>query len=347
MACDAMSFFQVKPFFLDFLFLFGRKTYEQGSYFSSFRHSPRLSPDRPLPLVGRSDIALEICYNLQGAERDRKSVGRPWSVRQTVVYHRLDLRTGACTWLFVKGNDLMKQRVADSESGTAWQTAAEGLSKSLNVHEMVSVWAAKNWRWYLDFLEDSLNEISRRTIEVEVKGKVGACPSQESLEKQAPQSSTTLRFRTIGWTLLFIRRVLRQQPQSTQNGVELTAEGLMAPPPPTEDAGSNGPGFLFSDLQKVLIIEEKVSEVLLVIEGNSSTMGRLGRYYHDVLRDNDAPASLRQSAAASNDVASFAGKLRMLESDMAMLSARSKSLLRLVGDRKTMVSCSAAARGNV
>lgn len=64
MAYDILTFFQVKPFFLDFLFLFGLKIYETGSHFSNLRCSPMRSKrhtEVALPGLGRSDGALEVC----------------------------------------------------------------------------------------------------------------------------------------------------------------------------------------------------------------------------------------------------------------------------------------------
>jgi hypothetical protein len=253
----------------------------------------------------------------------------------------MDMETGSCNWVIVKGNELMKRRVKDMKSPVAWRSVDQGLTYSLKVHSLVAAWSVENWRWYLDYLEGDLNETSRPVLEEGIKSRIGDDGSSEALATPDAEETHGFWLRCSDWARGLINKARLRSVDGYQSDVEMQADGsLPLPPiplPPPAKHGSDGK-FCFLDLQKVQGVEEKVNEALLVMEGNMRTLTRLRKYYNTVLSHSSTPSALRRSKLALADVERFAGNIKVAETDTAMFHARARSLLRLVEDRKTLVS---------
>src|SRR5438046_7112362 len=88
-----LSYLQVMPSFLDFLFTYGIRQYAQDLHLVGFRSDSRLKEvDRGLVVneLGRSGREIRMCYCLKGVEPSNSEPEWGWSIRQTVVYHSLD-----------------------------------------------------------------------------------------------------------------------------------------------------------------------------------------------------------------------------------------------------------------
>ncbi|KAF4628548.1 hypothetical protein G7Y89_g9603 [Cudoniella acicularis] len=177
MLAFALTYHQVMPVFLDFVFPFGLQEYPQDFHFSGFREETRLLPgDRGLeiPQLGRSGCEIRLCYSLKSVEASNNNPGSPWSMRQMAVCHSFDLETGKSFWVLVKGNNIIRDRIKDltgpvssSESELrSFRTTAGALNSSLATHELLCDWCGEEWRWYLNYLEKQLQETSQRALAV-------------------------------------------------------------------------------------------------------------------------------------------------------------------------------------
>lgn len=175
------------------------------------------------------------------------------------------LKTGACFWLFVKGNDLMKRRAKDLKQGAepSWRTPSHGVSNSLMLHESVCAWSTENWRWYFDFLEQELNDISRPTIQAEVKPLLRR-PTSNSIAKSGSHVVVTTADNGSSWArrlqrlLLPIRFATDAYGRSETSSIDL--DDLEACQEPNVDEQTPKPQFTFVDLQGTQQIEEKVHQ---------------------------------------------------------------------------------------
>ncbi|KAM3071949.1 hypothetical protein ACMFMG_008417 [Clarireedia jacksonii] len=167
------TYHQVMPEFLDFIFPFGKPLYTQDFHFSGFRHEERLSEDdRGLNLshLGRSGQDLRMCYSLKSVEPSKGQTNWPWSIRHTAIYHSFDAATGRSFWTFIKGDLLIKKRIEEASMSTrqtstgSFETLSLALSSSLATHLVIFEWCREHWRWYINFLEHTLEEKSRETL---------------------------------------------------------------------------------------------------------------------------------------------------------------------------------------
>ena len=173
----ALSYHQVMPSFLDFLFPFGRQEDAQDFYFSAFRsHFSFDDSSRSLaiPQFGRSGRFYELCYNLKSVENSKYQDDWPWSIRQCAIYHSFDVREGRATWIIVEADPLVKRRLASAigprglPETKSFQSVGKGFEACLATHLIFAEWSSSNWRWYIKFLEEECQDLrksSSRSIE--------------------------------------------------------------------------------------------------------------------------------------------------------------------------------------
>ena len=165
------TYHQVMPAFLDFLFPFGRQEYQKDFHSCGFRHDTCISEfdgGLKIPELGRSGREFQICYSLKSVEPSKDRW--PWSIRQCALYHSFDLETGRSNWIVVKGDQKMKNRikaVVDSQwyaKTSPFQNVERAFVSTLKIHMIILDWSAENWRWFINFLEEDLQSLSRSTL---------------------------------------------------------------------------------------------------------------------------------------------------------------------------------------
>jgi len=344
----ALSYHQAMPSFLDFLFPFGRQEHARDFHFSGFRHETRLDPNRrglQIPELGRSGREIRMCYSLKSVE---ESVGQqqwPWSIRQTAVYHSLDVETGVMSWVVVKGNQLMQRRMESvTESRTFrgennFNNPVRAFVASLALHLVICDWCGEDWRWYISFLEECLQEKTRRTLAVPLESVPSpfAEKSPQALTWSSMSSSIPEKRVYSGLSSIFEKSEPMAPP-------ELPSGPPPPPPPPgipnvVPTASSTGSGpdyggdFSFGDLPRVQHLEDKANEVLLILESNTNVLTELEQHYELVRIHSGWPL-----ADSQGDFSRFKSRLASIVNDLRMQQSRTKTLLRLIADRKSLVS---------
>ena len=169
---SVLTYHQVMPAFLDFLFSFGLQEYPQDFDFSGFRQHTTLSDfDRGLmiPEVGRSGRGYQFCYSLKAVEQSRSQMEWPWSIRQTAIHHSFDVNHGRANWIIIKGDQLMKNRIrlAIKDTGLNGTSdshcVARAFVSTLVIHMVIGDWSCESWRWYINFLQEKFQGTTRRT----------------------------------------------------------------------------------------------------------------------------------------------------------------------------------------
>jgi hypothetical protein len=101
-------------------------------------------------------------------ERSQGDPELPWSIRQSAMYHSFDLESGQSFWVNVKGNKLIENRITEAIEGTVQHTRSEAFSASLTTHQLFCDWSAENWRWYINDLENQLQELAGNALAVPI-----------------------------------------------------------------------------------------------------------------------------------------------------------------------------------
>lgn len=366
-----LTFHQAMPSFLDFMFPFGRQLHGQDFQFGGFRSELRLSSTEKvisLPTLGRSGRGYRMCYSFRSIE-DSKSQSQknwPWSMRQTSIYHAFDVESGRTTWIVVKGSELIRDRVKAATSPdrpsnlTTFESPSRALAASLATHLKFCDWSAENWRWYLNFLSEKLQQKSRRALSTPISPPLAQFPENHFHAATRSRATTwssvktkswkltraaSLKQETWPWTSLLCRYVaqIRRFPISApanEQAPKSAASGRIPPELPpfqsTQRDATEGQEFFFSDLQTIQHIEERANEALLTVKVNNDVMEEIKDHYQSCLESQDCPVDLTFHAQV--DFLKFKKRIISVQKDLKVQQSRAEALLRQVADRKSLVS---------
>lgn len=330
-----LTYHQVMPAFLDFLFPFGKQIYTRDFFFSGFRHENRLtgSDTGPsLPKLNRLGREIRVSYSLKSVEKSGEKHA-PWSVRQTATYHSFDVQTGAALWISVKGNDLIQDRVMTATENLKpdqrpFSTKERAFEESLSVHLINCKWAGEQWRWYLNDLEEELQgSTGRRALSAKV------------VRDRRPEDKEKLEF-------------LRARSMSTKiagSDGQANSVTLLKPPPATgqpekkrtrsvsresriQDSQDQ---FSFEDLRDVQSLEDKANEVIFILNANIDVLKELKDYYQDLVFSEDHAKYF--GANHKTSLGQFVKQIISIINDLRMQITRAGALVRMLGDRKALV----------
>jgi len=119
-----MANFKIVPRFKEFVLLFGARIAENEIGPPSFR-SRTFSPQNALYggqcsagfgketdlRFGALLMSSECAYGLRYAELNHRDIQRPWSVRQTALYHRYDADKKSSTWVMIAPSQKVELRI--------------------------------------------------------------------------------------------------------------------------------------------------------------------------------------------------------------------------------------------
>ncbi len=347
------TFHQIMPAFLDFLSPFGRQEYPKDFRFSALYHENGLTKrdEGPrIPELGRSGREIRICYNLMSVEPSKRQENWPWSIRQTAVYHSFDVETRRANWIIVKGDQLMKKRIMSATAGsggmsdlTSFGTLGQAFASTFATHLILCDWASENWRWYINYLEEMLQDATKRHLSFPVL----QTPPRVYEPTRTPTIASTLSRRKSTFsrsgpqtppaplsplspkspispasTFSFGPYVSPAAPQSTHGWLE-------------SDISDHQQDFSYSDLQRVQYLEEKANDALLVLEADTNILVRLRGFYQSILKSGDSPDEL--SRESTSETLRVEEQMATAENELRMQQSRVKTLLSLLAERKKMV----------
>ena len=344
-----LTYHQVLPSFLDFLFPFGNQQYAQDFQFSGFKFEDRVSDvdvGLSIPQLGWSGRDFQLCYNLKSIETSKGQPEWPWSVRQSALYHSFDVETGRANWIIIKGDQLLKKRIMSATGSRVvpktsnFDTVDRAFASTLAIHVLICEWSRENWRWYINFLEETLQSISRPTLSAMVD------TFSSSIADETPP---LLALCTKSKTEISPRTPVLQRPPAQSYCLNdrpiphcktLSVDDLASPSPeyerlqqPVTTGGHQD--FSFSDFQKIQFIQEKTNDALLVIKVNIDVLTELRQHYLSICESDGWPRGLKLKC--ERDVLRFEKRVVAVEKDLRMQQSRSETLLRLLGDRKSLV----------
>lgn len=93
--------------------------------------------------------------------------------------------------------------------------------------------------------------------------------------------------------------------------------------------------FSFGDLQRVQFLEDKANEVLLILETNIHVLQELELHYKSVRASEHWPDHIFKEGNA--EIVRFYNRITSIINDLRMQLSRTKTLLRLLADRKSLV----------
>ena len=176
MLTQSLTYLQAMPEFLDLLFPFGERAVAQDFYSGGFHQRTRLPKNTPslrVPERAWSGYDYQLCYSLKSVEKSETQPDWPWSVRHCAIHHAFDVVNVRSTWVVVKGDQLIEKRILSATSGQgppeflSYGTIDRAFTAALATQLIMVDWSAENWRWYISFLEDKFDGLTKEAISLD------------------------------------------------------------------------------------------------------------------------------------------------------------------------------------
>ena len=158
-----MTRYRVDPTFLPVLFSFGAEPNLAESGASniasiSAEDASRSKLFRLLEIGFRTHVGIELSYQIRYTEENKRSSVRPWSLRQTGVYHHHSLNPQFDLFIFIhpKEHSLVEESLMSlSESTAASQASLKAICENpFRIHMLLFSSYLDNWRWYFRYLDE-------------------------------------------------------------------------------------------------------------------------------------------------------------------------------------------------
>lgn len=355
MMSEILSYHQVMPSFIDLMASFGRGApydYQYCGFRSDIRLSMRNSA-LAVPRIKRSGQVLELCYSLRAVEPSTSLPNWPWSIKQLAVSHTIDVETGQSTWLVFKADDTIKDRIMSATRSAslpqvnAFQDANEALASSFGIHLILCQWAAEHWRWYVNFLEQKVQDITRVKVFGAVEPPRSPRSARQALAKINPAarsatfslSKTLSRISTWGSVRQSSQRSRGSAPDlsehvSTPGLSENSTNQLLTKKEVIEE--DEDVGFSLDDLQQIQHIEEQIQQAMLVQTTAVKVLEQLRNFYQSLQEHPEWHLNL--SPASRGSLTRFCNHIENIQFDLNSQYTRSETLVTLLANRKNLVS---------
>ena len=161
-----LSYHQITPSYLPFLFVFGLQEGPADPLFADFV-SETSNLDNPLsalsiPSLGRSGRQYQLCFNVKAPAWIASDSA--WSIRQVGAHHQFDVETGKALWMMTRGGTDIYERIRNLTDAYGRpedrdvSTAEATFRGTLPIFLMLAFWALEQWEAYLRYLESLIKE---------------------------------------------------------------------------------------------------------------------------------------------------------------------------------------------
>ncbi|KAI0104319.1 hypothetical protein GGR51DRAFT_549558 [Nemania sp. FL0031] len=171
-----LTYHQVMPTYIDLLLVYGAEEKDRELRYGAFRTRTTFidpEPGNVIPDLKRSGRQHEICYSLKAVTLKDPTNQRPghrWRIRQSAIYHRLDLGTASALWIIADPREAVKKVIGEIlpeglvPRGFSFDSFSGSFNSSLETHLVLAHWASDEWRWYLRTLEETIDNLTRPAL---------------------------------------------------------------------------------------------------------------------------------------------------------------------------------------
>lgn len=339
-----LSHIQVMPSFLDIMFTFRAR--EDPHMRTRLFYETCLGKSQPrltLPFLGISGFRVQHCFNLIGVEKD-ETQDDPWLIRQTAAYHSFDVACRRSTWIVLKGNKLIRDRLQASTAGYRKrhpeypQTVQGCFFANLRSHMLIFQWSAENWESYIDYLEAML----RRPRNVATYGPVLELAKDEGIEMRLKKNETWASLKSRQGTGLSDMMSASSSPTKSGRvfGIFRSSSGLDSqlnqPSPPVSPSLTGTDGkiqdldldelFSFDQLQSLHGLGTRIQEAINILAQNKRLLEEVKQYFKCLIESQNF-LSFVDLKAYTEDVAIFFRGVNKIIREMDNHQARLQDML--------------------
>ncbi|KAK6843884.1 hypothetical protein PG987_004744 [Apiospora arundinis] len=279
------TYHQVSPGFLDLICSFGQQT----NGWNAFLHmhilhqlsSNATHSSMAIPEIGRSGKDLRVAYKLFAMEQQEPEHYNRWVMRQTATYHTLDLAEWKAFWITVKANDLIRQRVDDTNNESCnspcSNPAAEALARSLLIHQVMFDWCTDGWGWYINEIADSVENILRPLTAAPIPHEQGSLDPVpilvQALSLPPEKGDAQTDNKSLSETKIQSRTFPTRFHRERQAQIEYTTERLTILK-----------NFSLRDMRQLDVYCNKLRDARTAIQANHNVVNEICKVYNDLVK---------------------------------------------------------------
>lgn len=282
-----LDHFQVMPTFLEHVFTFCYR--EDPHLQASFRSEDHLNQHSisPSPAPSLNDgLRIQHCFNLVGLEYEQASDRGPGSFkyRQTAAYYTLDLATGQSTWIMIKANKVVREKIEGFtnrlDDASQPSTPAGGISVALESHLILLDWVLQNWTPYINHLRSQYSDVSTTVTHTPISRLMtdetiqALIRAKSDLKDGYSLSSTTQKKPGQDWSKLI---PLSNLTRSTKNQQQAPSKPKMSRKPDISKI------FKFGDLQGLHRKAATLQDALSVLDENKAVVEDMMAHFESLM----------------------------------------------------------------
>jgi len=316
------------PSFLDFCFELRNR--EKALTTAMFRFEDRIE----------SPARIQHAFSIMAPEQDGREPGS-WLVRRVVAYHSFDAVQGKSIWIVVKGNLIVRNRIASSWPDLDTDRKSQKGQQfdfALATHLLILEWCTENWAQYIDNMEERERKhaVAIKLAPVETLARKPPLPTEAPLRGPLRRSSTGGGPQPLGFAGKIRSNLSRiasglsghhHQQHGGGAGMNLS-EG--AQNFDRDDDERLDKMFTFDDLQSMRHVTDQAEEASMILGENRRIVSTLKERYGRLVGSD--------IASGNSALLSFFQQLAVLEGDLDSHAARVQLLLRSMVRNEEMVS---------
>lgn len=355
MLTDLLTYFQVMAGVVPMVASFGcdaARDYQHCQLESAVRLQPPGS-GIAVPELNRSGRMYEIAYVFRTVERSENVPGMPWQIKQTCIYHNFDVVTGLAVWIMIKGSDCLRRRLTDELSSSpailptprATERCAQAFGSTFNVQAMCADLSVENWRWYINFLEQEAQTMTRVITFKPVVPPTTTIPTP-SVTKSDRSAAVGFVARARTLSLGHLSRSSTLKSLLAKMNITESTQECKVPDIPSTVSSPSQPALsfvapqleeetYFETLQSIKGLEERAFEARLVLKTSIRIWDQLQRTYDEVISDEHFPESLRNEG--KHCFSRFRCRMRSTQDALENQVLRVDTLITLLAGRKALV----------
>ncbi|CAM1507876.1 Fc.00g047240.m01.CDS01 [Cosmosporella sp. VM-42] len=348
------SYHQIPPTFLNSVFSFGSTLSQFDCSLATFSEENTLFARRKhslaLPKLGRSGREIRHSFLLRSVEPSDSVPNWKWGIRPLAVYHSFDVETGRATWITLKGNELIENRMIEAVSENSalnpstLRKVSESFAATLEVHCMLLDWVDENWRWYINAIEAVTRNVTKkpRTVKVDDQPHLKTIKrniSQINMEEPVRSTSFAQNVASAGHQLQQLRRRITFQKDDTtnpQNSSTGAQEKQTKKSASDIDKLMNLEMFSIREMQKLQEVTERVQEARLVLDLNLKVVKQIREHYQNLINEYEVPELEEIRKNCRNDFLRFLCRSKAVETNIEIRASQLDSLLALVREGKDL-----------
>ena len=107
-------------------------------------------------------IIIELCYNIRFFQRNGRTTGDPWSLRQVGVYQKHNGPRRCSVWIFISVGDTPQKALETAKKPGVFDFGQSPINSSM-FHGILLKTTAHEWQDYLQSLNAQLDLLVRIT----------------------------------------------------------------------------------------------------------------------------------------------------------------------------------------